>query len=310
MNMMKKLLYFSVTLLLLAFLLVDPVQAVDASKSGLMLWFHTLVPTLLPFLILSKLLIAIDGIGYLTRFLYPVLHWILGCSRNGCFCIASGFLCGYPIGGKLAGDLTREGRISREEGDYLLTFCNNASPAFLIGYCLTDSLKCPGLLLPTLLLVYGTPFLVALFYRKGRSFENQAAENKTSRSQISFKIVDVSMMDGLESILKLGCYIILFSILARLLIRIPCPFSFGTSLSVGFMEMTNGIALVAADSSLSMDTKYLLVLCFLSFGGLSGAAQTQSMILDSGLSFWNYLKAKLLTTALVVCLAAGFLFTL
>ena len=307
MNMMKKLLYFSITLLLLAFLLLDPVHAVAASRDGLMLWFHTLVPTLLPFLILSNLLIAIDGIGYLTRFLYPILHRLFGCSENGCFCIASGFLCGYPIGGKLAGDLVREGRITLEEGNYLLTFCNNASPAFLVGYCLTDSLKCPKLLLPTLLLVYGTPLLLALICRRGRSFENQTTENKTSRSQISFKIVDVCMMNGLESILKLGCYIILFSMLARLLIRIPCPFSFGTFLSVGFLEMTNGIALVTADASLPILTQYLLVLCFLSFGGLCGAAQTESMILDSGLSFFGYLKAKLLTTALVACLAAGYL---
>ncbi len=306
MNMMKKILYFSVILILLAFLLLDPVHGVAASKAGLMLWFHTLVPTLLPFLILSNLLIAIDGIAYLTRFLYPVLHRLFGCSRNGCFCLAAGFLCGYPIGAKLAGDLVREGRITLEEGNYLLTFCNNASPAFLAGYCLTDSLKTPELLLPTLMLVYGVPLLLALFSRRGRSFENLTAENKTSRSQISFKIVDVCMMNGLESILKLGCYIILFSMLARLLIRIPCPSSSVTYLSVGLLEMTNGIALVTSDLSLPVLMRYLSVLCFLSFGGLSGAAQTESMILDSGLSFWNYLKAKLLTTAFVVCLAAGY----
>lgn len=307
MSMMKKILYFSVILILLAFLLADPSHAADASRAGLMLWFHTLVPVLLPFLILSNLLIAIDGISFLTRFLYPVLHRLFGCSRNGCFCIASGFLCGYPIGAKLAGDLAREGRITPEEGNYLLTFCSNASPAFLIGYCLTDSLQCPKLLLPTLLLVYGVPFLVALFYRRGRSFENKTTENKTSRSQISFKIVDVCMMNGLESILKLGCYIILFSMLARLLIQIPCPSSILTCISVGIMEMTNGIAFVTADGAFPFLTQYLSVLCFLSFGGLSGAAQTESMILDSGLSFGNYLKAKLLTAVLVVCLAAGYL---
>lgn len=270
-----------------------------------MLWFHTLVPTLLPFFILSNLLISMDGITYLTGFLYPMLHRIFGCSQNGTFCFAAGFLCGYPIGAKLAGDLVRERRITLEEGNYLLSFCNNASPAFLIGYCLTDSLKSPKLVLPTLLLVYGAPLLLALFIRQGRSFESPIAENKTSRSQISFKIVDACMINGLESILKLGCYIILFSMLARLLMRIPCPSSFVTYLNVGLLEMTNGIALVTADLSLPFFIQYLFVLCFLSFGGLSGAAQTESMILDSGLSFWSYLKAKLFTTVLVACLAVG-----
>lgn len=292
-----------VILILLAFLFVDPVHAVDASRAGLLLWFHTLVPTLLPFLILSNLLIAIDGVASLTHILYPALNRIFGCSRNGCFCMAAGLLCGYPIGAKVAGDLVREQRITAEEGNYLLAFCNNASPAFLIGYCLTDSLKRPDLLVPALLVIYGTPLLLALFLRRGRSFSDLSPEKKTSGSQISFKIVDVCMMNGLESILKLGCYIILFSILARLLTRLPCPSSYITYGSVGFLEMTNGIALVTADVSIPILQKYLFVLGFLSFGGLSGAAQTESMILDSGLSFLTYLKAKLLTAVLVVCLA-------
>lgn len=301
---MKKMLYFSVTVILLAFLLADPVHAIDASKDGLMLWFHSLVPTLLPFLILSNLLIAIDGISYLTGVLYPIAHRLFGCSQGGCFCLAAGFLCGYPVGAKLAGDLVREKRITLEEGNYLLAFCNNPSPAFLIGYCLTDTLKCPELLLPTLGLIYGVPLLLALILRRGRKFEDLPIEKKTSQSQISFKIVDVCMMNGLESILKLGCYIILFSILARLLIRLPCPSSYVTYGSVGFLEMTNGITLAAADLSLPIAQKYLFVLGFLSFGGLSGAAQAQSMILGSGLSFLSYLKAKLCTAVLTVCLAA------
>ena len=310
MTMMKKILYFSVILILLAFLLTDPSQAVDASRAGLMLWFHTLVPVLLPFLILSNLLIAIDGVSYLTRFLYPVFHRIFGCSSNGCFCLAAGFLCGYPVGAKVAGDLVRQGRITEEEGNYLLIFCNNASPAFLIGYCLTDSLKRPDLLIPTLLLIYGVSLLLALFFRGKRSFSDLHTEKKTSQSQISFKIVDVCMMNGLESILKLGCYIILFSMLARLLIRLPCPSSYLTYGSVGFLEMTNGIALVTANVSIPIWQRYLFVLGFLAFGGLSGAAQTESMILDSGLSFVTYLKAKLLTAVLVVCLAVSLCFLL
>ncbi|MCI8597900.1 MAG: transporter [Lachnospiraceae bacterium] len=305
--MIKKLLYFFVIILLILFLLVDPTHAVAASTAGLMLWFQSLVPTLLPFLILSNLLIAIDGISYVTRFLYPVFHRIFGCSRDGCFCLAAGFLCGYPVGAKVAADLTREHLISVEEGNYLLSFCNNVSPAFLISYCLTDCLKRPDLLGFTLLCIYGVPVLLAIVWRRGRNFQSITAEKKTSRSQISFKIVDVCMMNGLESILKLGCYIILFSMLARLLMRIPCPFSFVSYGSVGLLEITNGISLIASDPSVPTMLKYTFVMGFVAFGGLSGAAQTESMILDSGLSFLSYLKAKLLTAALVIFLALIFI---
>jgi len=300
---MKKIIYFLIILLLLLFLLLNPTQATQASAAGLMLWFESLIPTLLPFFILSNLLIALDGASCITRFLYPAFHRLFGCSRDGCYAIAVGFLCGYPIGAKITADLVRGEHISLEEGNYLLCFCNNVSPAFLIGYCLTQRLQRPQLLLFTLLLVYGVPVLLALFLRHGRTFHNLPAKKKTSGFQISFKIVDACMMNGLESILKLGCYVILFSMLARLLIGIPCPFPYVSYGSVGFLEITNGILLVTSDPSVPAFHKLLFILGFVSFGGVSGAAQTESMILNSGLSTGSYLKAKAATALLVICLA-------
>lgn len=306
MNMMKKMSYFFIILILLAFLLLDPAHAVEASAAGLTLWFNSLVPTLLPFFILSNLLIALDGVSYLTRFLYPAFHKIFGCSQDGCFCIAAGFLCGYPVGAKVTADLVAGGRISPEEGSYLLCFCNNVSPVFLIGYCLTEALRLPNLLGFTLLCIYGLPLILALFFRRGRSFERLSSEKKTSGFQISFKIVDACMMNGLESILKLGCYIILFSILARLLMQIPCPYPLLSYGCAGLIEITNGISLVSASKLPSLQ-KYVFAMGFAAFGGICGAAQTESMILDSGLSILTYLKAKLLTAALVISLSAAFI---
>ena len=101
-------------------------------------------------------------------------------------------------------------------------------------------------------------------------------------------------MNGLESILKLGCYIILFSMLARLLRGVPCPYPALTCALVGILEITNGISLTAAQD-LPFWLSFGLILGISSFGGLSGMAQTQSMIQDSGLSILSYLKTKILT---------------
>ena len=298
----KKILAILVTALLLFFLLTDPVQASEASADGLLIWWNTLVPVLLPFFILSSLLIALDGVAYLMRFLYPVLHRIFGCSRDGCFCLAAGFLCGFPTGARIAGELVRARHITVEEGNYLLGFCNNVSPAFLIGFCMTKSLGRPDLTLPALLLSFGAPILTGLLTRRGRSFPSLAAEKKTSGSQISFKIADACIMNGLESILKLGCYMILFSMLARLLRGVPCPYPALTCALVGILEITNGISLTAA-SALPARLSFSLTLGIAAFGGLSGLAQTQSMIQDSGLSSASYLRAKSLTAVLVTASA-------
>ncbi|MGI6001978.1 MAG: transporter, partial [Candidatus Merdisoma sp.] len=209
---------------------------------------------------------------------------------------------GFPTGARIAGELVRARHITVEEGNYLLGFCNNVSPAFLIGFCMTKSLGRPELTLPALLLSFGAPILTGLLTRRGRSFPSLAAEKKTSGSQISFKIADACIMNGLESILKLGCYMILFSMLARLLRGVPCPYPALTCALVGILEITNGISLTAA-SALPARLSFSLTLGIAAFGGLSGLAQTQSMIQDSGLSSASYLRAKSLTAVLVTASA-------
>lgn len=290
-------------MLLLGFLLINPTEAVAGSKSGLMLWFQSVLPVLLPFIILSRLLISLDGLRPLIRVLQPVTNRLWGLSPMGTYALLLGFLCGYPMGAKITGDLVRENQISKEEGAYLLRFCNNVSPAFLLGFCMTEHLKAPALIPLTLGLVYGIPLLLAFFWRKGRSFSSHT-QKQASGFQSSFKIVDACIMNGLENILKLGCYIILFSIMARLAALIPWPHPLISGICIGIMEITNGIAAVSQLQT-PFFFRYLAVLGFLIFGGLSGVAQANSMLQGSGLSTADYVRAKLVTTGLAVLLAAA-----
>ena len=305
--MRKKFIYMTVCLLLLGFLLLNPVQARVASADGLLLWFHTLLPVLLPFFILSRLLIALDGVSGVTQFIAPLARGLFGLSPNGAFCLLAGFLCGYPVGAKLSADLVREGRISQEEGAYLLTFTNNASPAFLTGYCLIEALRMPELIPVSLFLVYGSPLLYARLTRRDRIFPDLSIEKKTSGSQISFKIVDACIMDGLENILKLGGYLILFSMLAKLLLLLIGSLPLCSCVAVGLLEITNGLSIIAHTSFLTKRVAWVLSLFFVSFGGLSGAAQTESMLLGTPLSVPDYLKAKACTALLTACLALLYL---
>ena len=63
-------------------------------------------------------------------------------------------------------------------------------------------------------------------------------------------------------------------------------------LLTGCTEVTNGIARLA-QYPCGRKTACLIMMLFLSFGGLSGLAQTGSMIKRSGLSLAGYLKLKL-----------------
>ena len=299
-----------IILLLLGFLLLNPAEALKGSRAGLLLWANSVLPVLLPFFILSRLLISLEGITPLTRLLSPVTRRLWGLSPMGAYGLLLGFLCGYPMGAKVAADLVREQKITSQEGEYLLLFCNNVSPAFLLGFCMNEHLKAPELIPMTLGIVYGLPLALAVFCHRGRRFVPvteggfpKATQKQASGFQISFKIVDACIMDGLESILKLGCYILLFSIMARFAALLPWKNPLYCGLAIGILEITNGIAAVSP-LPLPLSIRYAAVLGFLVFGGGSGIAQTYSMLSGTGLSIKNYVKAKVVTTALAVLLAA------
>ncbi|MEI3206150.1 MAG: nucleoside recognition domain-containing protein [Lachnospiraceae bacterium] len=117
---MKKCFLAFLLLGILVFLLLFPEAALFASRRGLDLWFGTLVPTLLPFLILSGFLIHSGLVQIPAALLAPVFGRLFGISPLGSYACFTGFLCGCPMGAKVLADLTRNGRIAPEEASYLL----------------------------------------------------------------------------------------------------------------------------------------------------------------------------------------------
>ena len=68
-----------------------------------------------------------------------------------------------PVGAKSCSDLTDKGKISSAEGEYLLSFCKNVSPAFLTGYVAVQSLKQPEMAQICLRFSYPLPHCAAPF---------------------------------------------------------------------------------------------------------------------------------------------------
>ena len=131
---LKKIVPLIILSILFSFLLVFPTQALEASKTGLLLWFDSLLPTLLPFLIVSQLILKTSLVDSIQKLLGPAFRQIFHCSDNGAFCLICGFLCGYPVGARLIALQIKEKKLGLSEGQYLLSFCNNVSPMFCISF--------------------------------------------------------------------------------------------------------------------------------------------------------------------------------
>lgn len=289
---MKKLSFLFIILIMILYFILDPSGAIEASRRGLSLWFTQLLPTLLPFSILSYVVLSsqlFSVSGNKRRRVLPV-------GGRECYVLLCGFLFGFPIGSKLSADLYREGQLSRKNAMILCCFANNLSPMFAAA-AMKEML---GLSIDFrfYLLLYGIPLVISILALVLWGEQMPSKKNTASRFHLDMQIVDAGILNGFETLLKICGYIIMFSILSELIKSIPMGNAFWKLILIGGTEVTNGIAELSAFSG-GTSAKYLLAVAFLSFNGISGLFQTASIFADTDLSLKHYLTAKLLLVLLI-----------
>lgn len=300
---------FSIIVIMLFFLaLIQSHVTFLGASAGLILWFQTLVPTLLPYMIFSALIIRTKGLFYLGSFLGNLFQKIFRISPAGSFAVISGFLCGYPMGAKVTADLTENNRIAKEEGNYLLTFTNNTSPAFIINYLCVSQLKSQKTAFIFLGILYASACFTSLIFRKYLYATNDSAQIISTKTELSlWDTIEESITQSISSITQIGGYIILFSVLIFQLSNLSDN-SFLLTLG-SFLEITNGIPLIIKEIPYK-NLQYIILMTLTAFGGICSIIQTHSMISKSGLSLKIYISAKCIQAGIagLLCFLWCFLF--
>lgn len=295
---MKKIVSLSIIIGFFVIMLIFPHKSFEGASNGLLLWFQIVLPTLLPFIILSNLLIHTNAITYISTIVKPFVQRLFRVSDYGCYAVFVGFLCGYPMGAKVVSDLIKTERISQEEGQYLLSFCNNTSPMFIISFIVMQQLQNESLLFSTLVILYLAPVLCSFVFRRFYRYQTRKIFVSASDNafHFNFNIIDTCIMNGFETITKVGGYIILFSILFTLSKQLPLMWFLPT------LEIACGISYITS-VGVPLYKLFPYVLALTTFGGMCAVAQTNSMIQDTKLSIFPYIIQKLIT-ALVTSLLA------
>ncbi len=295
-----QLLFTALSLYLIFLMLRYPALSLEYASTGLTLWFTKMVPTLLPFMILSGIMIRMNLTERFVGLLHPLLHRIYGTSRNGSYTIIMGFLCGFPMGARIVGELYEQHKLSREESALLLSFCNNIGPIYFLSYVIpTLGIDRPG---RPFLLMYGIPLLYGFLLmrirpwmtRKVSSCENhpeaRSLQDRQPGSCSLLAAIDASVLSGLIGIARLGGYMVFFNLLN--IVFQPFQHVNTNILNIYrcLLEITSGIDYSGRSINFA-------ILILLPFGGFSCIAQTYSMIRQTDLSLRPYLYHKAVQTA-------------
>ncbi len=307
-------------LLFLALLLLHSKDCIAYASKGLLIWYRNMVPALFPFMILAGFMVQSGFSVKLGHWLHPILGLFFHLPPQMLYVIFMGFLCGFPMGAKIITDMLNKKQLTLKQGEYLLGFCNNIGPLYLMGYVLPlFSYKNTGVFLGLMYLVpllYG--FFLQFFYFSFSSKINCGNDVKLTCAQKDLKLSQTdyagcfhsSLTSAIEQITLLGGCMIFFNclqIVPKLITEFFMPYKNTASLNLlhgilcSLTEIGGGLEKLSSCLSITSNSLFLL-LALLTFGGLSCIAQTCFLIKNSGLKLSTYLVHKFFQSCLFLLL--------
>lgn len=277
-------------------LILDGKTAVGSAQQGIDLCLRTVIPSLFPFFVLSILLTS-SLLGASIPVLRPVsaLFRIPSGSES---ILLTGFLGGYPVGAQCVSAAYRSGQLNRSDAQRMLSFCNNAGPAFLFG--MIGSMFPHGWMVWLLWAIHiFSAALTALILPGG-------SENDASVSSSQPVTFTAALRASLSVMATVCGWVVLFRVLIGFLNRwilwlLPVWVRVAVS---GLLELSNGCCSLTDVPNVGM--RFLLCSGMLAFGGTCVTMQTVSV--TGGLSLKQYFTGKLLQTLISLMLATGMQF--
>lgn len=311
-------------------IILFPKEIIESSKNGLLLWFNNVVPSLLPFIIGTNLLISLGFIEFIGTFTEKIMTKMFGVSGKCIFVVIMGMMSGYPIGAKITADLLKKNEITLKEAEKLITFTNNSGPLFILGtvaVTMFSSLKAGIAIISA---HYISSLIIGLLYnisdrKSNKKDNNRIAENKNINLLITaFKnlkkyrekenntfgtILGMSIKNTTETILSIGGFVILFSVISKSLEIIGIYNALETLLTpffnfinadtniikpifTGMLEITNGCRNL---SEYPVTYTTVSAACaIISWGGFSIHAQAISFLAKTGIRTKIYFISKII----------------
>ena len=287
---MKKYLPVLPLLCLFAALVSLSAQAAEGARQALRVSAATLIPSLLPFFTLANLLAAMGLPELLGDLFGGAMQRLFRVSPAGAQAFFLGLSGGYPLGASVVADLRRSRRVSRQEAERLLGFCNNSGPAFILGAAggVFQSPAAGLLLYITHVMAAAT---VGLLFRRGGEAGESAPAGERHAPSFS-QALPAALSRAVSATLSVCGYVVLFGALLGMAgpyLSLP---PLANAVARGALELGGGMSAMAglAPSPLNLAAAALL----LGWGGLSVHCQTLGVVADTDIKCARHLLGRAL----------------
>lgn len=276
----------------LLILILDTKTALSGASEGLELCIRTVIPSLLPFFVLSILLTSALA-GESIPLLRP-LGRLCGIPKGAESLLLVGMLGGYPAGAQCVAQAYRSGALKKQDAERMIAFCNLAGPAFLFGI-IAGKFSNPYIAWALWGIHIVSAILVSML------LPMKAKDATLLRSGKPLTLSD-ALQRSLQIMASVCGWIILFRIIIAFLDRwvlwlLPTAAQVAIT---GILELSNGCCDLGSISSEGL--RFIISAGMLAFGGLCVFMQTAA-VTDS-LSLKTYVWGKLLQLLFSIVLAS------
>ncbi len=309
-------------------IILNPKESLDASIRGLTIWWEVVFPSLLPFFIVSELLIGFGVVRFIGVLLEPFMRPVFRVPGVGGFVWAMGMASGNPAGAKLTARMRQEKQLTKIQAERLVSFTSSSNPLFIFGAVAVGFFDKPSLGVLLAAAHYLGNLCVGLtmrFYGKSDDTIRNGKKRLFPSPSLAFKelhstritetrplgkMLGDAVISSIQTLLMIGGFIILFSVFNKILAIIHVTqligvvfsgalslFHIASDLSVplitGIFEITLGNQLVS-ETNASLLEKVMIASFILAFGGLSIQAQVASILADTDILFKPFFIARIL----------------
>jgi sporulation integral membrane protein YlbJ len=311
---------------LTAALVMNPRIYTASIVDGFGLFARAVLPSLFPFLVLSKMFLSVGGFEGAEKTGGKIFEKLYGVPSVGVSVFLTALLGGYPVGAKMTADMYLDGALTKKEARTAAILSSVASPPFIFGFV--------GGLFPHAAVILICHWLSALaagwFFRaKEKNEKSDISVGKKQNLRVSVprentknlcvgidkkngsiprkkggNLLADAITSAISATLLVGGFIalfymlsemflhsLLFSLLSEALTRVTENEKISGAALLGFIEMTRGVSEVAA-SGISTNFSVPLVCFFVSFGGLSVTLQSLAFLKPVGIKVFDYIKMK------------------
>ncbi|QKS71540.1 sporulation integral membrane protein YlbJ [Paenalkalicoccus suaedae] len=291
------------TALTMIMMILSPDTALTAATRGMTTWWNIVFPSLLPFFVLTDLLIKGGVVSYVSKLFAPFMRPLFRLPGEAGFVLVMGTVAGFPMGAKLTEQLYSKRAITKQTAEHLVCFTNASNPIFITGAIAVGFLHEPrtGIFLAACHYI-GNVFvgLLLRMYYKNNARSMPSLTPVRSEAPIG-KLLSDSIKQATETLLLIGGLMIVFSVIQASLpiadvLLIALPFldeALTHGLVAGIFELTIGAELIGS-SSASIQIKLILISFLLGFNGLSVHAQVASILAHTPVRYRMFLLSRLL----------------